>query len=69
MNSQGADITEKWKSADLIISSVILLEEKWGNKMEVALTLSTAPQVKPVCSHVTSDFSCAVPACPSTGQQ
>lgn len=69
INSQGTDITGKWKSADLILSLVILLEEAWGSKMEVALPLFTAPQLKSACSHVTSDFSCAVPAHPSTGQQ
>lgn len=37
--------------------------------MEVALPLSTVPRVKSTFSHVTSDFSCAIPAHPSMGQQ
>lgn len=48
---------------------MILLEEKWRSEIEVALPLSIAPQVRSACSHVTSDFSYAVPAHPSTGKQ
>lgn len=37
--------------------------------MEVALSVSTAPRVKSAFGHVTSDFSCAVPAHPSMVHQ
>lgn len=56
MNSQGTDMTDKWKSADLILSLVILLEKTWGSKMEAVFPLSTVPWVKSVSSHVTSDL-------------
>jgi len=57
MNLQGTDITNKRKSADLILPLVILLEEIWGSKMEAALPLSTIPQAKSASSHFTSDLS------------
>ena len=57
MNWEGTDITDKWKSADLILSFVILLEETWGSKMEAALPLSAVPWAKTDSIYVTSDLS------------